>query len=475
MAASPRSRCFLILSLSSLAWACSPSSAGGDPPASGSTSGSGAGTTSGTGAGAGTGGSTATPPDKPLPGSCQLDDPAFCEDFETQHAGGESGPLDEARWGVSRWSHELQNLFKFYPASTAAGYSPPATFCGAEFSNLLFPDSFAICDGEDGAGKPSKQLHEVFDDTGDFAFHSMLIRQPFDFADRTGIIALDVELKFNRFNVGHGWWVEVWVVEEPVVVPYHGAPAVESFPKNGIGFAFEGFNCDKEAGLNSVSRMVISEGHDIVREEGGGECFQTEEGVLNHLEIRLSQQHAEVWVSDAGKPETFRQVAEFDDLDLAFTRGFVVAQHSAYNAVKDEGTPAQTYRWDNVGFDGPALPRVRGYDVPDNDGEGGQRFGWEVGGSGETFQVEGVDLADAQLAVFNVSFWPYEDNPELEYRLNGGAWHGFQGPDQPGGYSLHSYSMPVDLDELQPGGNTIDLRSPGEPLPIGNLDITVIP
>ena len=452
---------------------CSPSQGTG-----GGSGGAGNGSATGAGGGGGdpgTGGSTAKPPVKPAPGSCQLDDPAFCEDFETPHPGGESGPLDEAKWGISRWGHEWQDLFKFLPASTDMAFSPHATFCGDVFSNLVGLNAFVLCEGADSTGAVSGQLHEAFHDSGDFAFHSMLVRQPFDFAGRTGTIALDVELKFNPFNVGHGWWVEVWVVEDPVPVPYHGAPAVMSFPRNGVGFGFEGFNCNKGAWENSLTRVVVTRDYEIVREDGGGECFKTAEGVLNHLEIRLNEDAAEVWVSDAGDPTSFRKVGEIDDLDLSFSRGYVVVQHSAYNAAKDEATPSQTYRWDNIGFDGPVLPRARGYDVPDNDAEGGQVFGWELSASGDRFEVEGLDLADMQGAVLNVSYWPYEDDPILEYRLNDGMWHSFQGPDQPGGYTLHSYSIPIDLGELVQGENTLDLRAPGAALPAGNFDITLLP
>lgn len=426
--------------------------------------------------GSDSGGSTDGPelPDPP-PDSCAIDEPAFCEDFESPHPGGHAGALDEAKWGFSRWGHDLGNVFHFFPASTDAGFAPQATMCGTSFDGLLPPDAIAICEGADAAGVESLQLQEAFHDTGDFAFYSMLIRQPFDFADRTGTIVLDTELKFNPFNVGHGWWVEVWVVEDPVVVPYHGAPAVASFPRNGVGFAFEGFNCDKLAWENSLTRFVVTEDYEIRTDGGGGECFQTAEGVLNHLEIRLSQDRAEVWVSDAGEPETLRQVASMDGLDLPFSRGHVVLQHSAYNAAKDEGTPSQTYRWDNVGFDGPILPRVRGYEVPDNTEDDGQTYGWRIDGSGRTFTIADVDPSDMGSAVFNVSMWPLDGEPTIEFRLNGGSWNTFVPPDDPGGYQLHSYAIPFDIAQVQTGDNTLEVRSTGPEIPVGNLDVTLIP
>src|SRR5690348_13644286 len=57
------------------------------------------------------------PPRSP-PGSCGLDQPAFCEDFESPSPGGRSGDLDESRFSFARWGHETREHFVRVPAST---------------------------------------------------------------------------------------------------------------------------------------------------------------------------------------------------------------------------------------------------------------------------------------------------------------------------------------------------------------------
>ena len=41
---------------------------------------------------------------------------------------------------------------------------------------------------------------------------------------------------------GHGWWLEFWVTDQPVPIPYHGAPSVGSYPRNGFGLQIAPFN-----------------------------------------------------------------------------------------------------------------------------------------------------------------------------------------------------------------------------------------
>jgi hypothetical protein len=42
----------------------------------------------------------------------------------------------------------------------------------------------------------------------------------------------DVDPKRNDGWDGHGWWLEVWVNEDPALVPYHEAAGVASYPRN---------------------------------------------------------------------------------------------------------------------------------------------------------------------------------------------------------------------------------------------------
>ncbi|QQR91912.1 MAG: hypothetical protein IPJ88_09565 [Myxococcales bacterium] len=420
-------------------------------------------------------------PPRPEPGSCAIADGAFCETFENPQAGGRGGDMNEQLWAVSRWGHDVGSWFTRRLASTEGGYDFPATFCGQSFSDVAVGEDFGICDGEDSAGVLSQQLNEVLHDTGDFGINSMMIRQPFDFADRTGVISFDVDAKLNPNNDGHGWWVEMWITEDPEPVPYHGAPSVYSFPRNGVGFAFEGTNCNKSNWENSLTRVFVSRDGDILHEYGqydfdSTECFLTHDSVLNHMEVHINQDSAEVWASDYDDPSSFRRIAVVNNLDLNFTRGFVAFQHSHYNAAKAQGTPSQVFRWDNIGFDGPSLPLVRAYDVADNIQASGNTVKWGRSLSSSqavSVSLQNVDLDSVTSALFDFTWM----NPStgMDYRINGGSWHRYDDSNPSGGYEIRAFSVPLDLAELQSGSNTIEIKSLNENggPQIANMDLTL--
>src|SRR6185436_10965075 len=96
-------------------------------------------------------------------------------------------------------------------------------------------------------------------------------------------------------------------------------------------------------------------------------CFSVADGHMNHFELRLSTERAELWASDHDAPDSFALRDTFPNLGLTFSRGYVHFQHGQNNAEKGQATPSQTFRWDNIGFDGPRHPTPRGYDIPEND------------------------------------------------------------------------------------------------------------
>jgi hypothetical protein len=357
-------------------------------------------------------------------------------------------------------------------------------------------DDVVVCDGVGVNGEVSKQLNEVFDDVGDFAFNSFRIRQPFDFTDRVGRLVFDVDAKFNPENLGHGWWVEFWITEDPAPMPYHESPTVVSFPRNGIGVAFRGFgDCGKSRLLNQVDVVFVSRDYKVQRDLGvydleydewEDRCFKTADRELNRFNVQISTDRIELWASDYDSPEQLHRIASVGDLGLNFSRGYVHLQHSQYNARKDgNATPVQTYRWDNVGFDGPVHPTPRAYDIPDNDEEGfepGTRLtGYYLseGSQGASVSAAGVVLSGATSASFNFTLMTSVGRT-LEYRLNGAEWHSFTVPDfGPGAdyNGVRTFSAEVPLAELVNGDNGIDLRMVGDPgyehEVIGNMDLTL--
>lgn len=428
------------------------------------------------------------------PGDCALDAPAFCEKFETAHPGGRGGDLDETRFSFARWAHSFQNFWLRTPASTQDDRVFPATFCGEPFAGILPPNDVKVCDGPGVDGIVSGQLHEVFDDQADFAFQAMRIRQPFDFTGREGRIAWDVDGKLNPHNLGHGWWFEVWITEDPQPLPYHEAPSVASVPRAGVGFAlrFGAGNCvdTDDAWGNALEAVVVAKDYkiehwfdDIGSDEHYDErCYRSIDGKLNHFEIRLTQDGAEFWASDYEDPASFKLRATVDNLDLPFSVGYVHFQHAQYHAAKDGNvTSAQTFRWDNVGFDGPVWSTPRGYDVPNNDErgpDGGVYFGWDLlQNEPLTLTAPAVDLTDATSASLNINL-VMDVGDELQYRFNGNEWRSFVIPDgaTPDFTILRGFTLDAPLDELVAGDNEIEVMMLSEGAGwegIGNVDITV--
>lgn len=442
------------------------------------------------------------PPRAP-PGSCGMDHPAFCEDFETPAPGGRSGDLDEKRWSFSRWGHETRMHFVRVPASTDTNTVAPALFCGKQFNGLLPGTDVATCDGTGVDGLTSRQLNEVYDDQGDFAINSNRIRQLFDFTDRTGTIQFDVDAKVNPCNLGHGWWVELWITAEPAPIPYHEAPGVLSYPKNGVAIMFQGLNnCPQGRSATEVNGIFVSKDFAITHDVPGWElkhdsdsarCFKVADQKMNRIKVLLNKDQAEIWASDYDDPMNLHRIAIAPDLNLSFTRGYVHLQHSQYNARKDKcadgGTPTgiQTYRWDNVAFDGPTYATPRGYGVDDNtepdiDGAGGHLYGWYLSDKNwVTLKVKDVDLTDAMSASIDYSFLGGAGRI-IQYRLNGGPTHEYTVPaflDGAGGPrgGTRAFSNDVPVSELVSGENTIEFmmnapQTEKEEL-IGNVELTV--
>jgi hypothetical protein len=410
-------------------------------------------------------------------GPCGLSSPVFCETFESPHPGGRAGDLDERVWSLARWGHQSRQFFVRIPASAPAKIVFPPVFCGKPFSGLLMPRDVAICEGAGVDGTRSRQLNEVFDDQGDFAFNSLRIRQPFDFKGRSGTIVFDVDAKINPFNAGHGWWIELFLTEDPAPMPYHEAPGVLSYPRNGLGFAFQGFNsCPKSATLwnNALNRVFVTRNHQIIHDYGEGDfeyerwdarCFRTQDLKLNRFKFLISRHEAEIWVTDYDRPAELRRIARVKNLDLSFTRGYVHLQHAQYNAHKDGGvSAAQTYRWDNVGFDGPRLPSPRAYAVADNtevdiDGAGGHMYGYYLTDrSWAVTKLPDVVISGSKRAVLTFTIHTTEHARTLEYRFNGRGVHTFTIPTFgiPGG--VRGFAIDVPLEELVEGANQLELR-----------------
>jgi hypothetical protein len=472
-------------------------------------------------AGAGAGGpgtSTGSGPTTHEPGGpgCGLDAAAFCETFDAPHPGGYAGDLDEARWNFSRNEVSRLRANSFEPdwlgINEWSNPDGPPVLCGQEFNGILPPGDAVVCQG---------QFSDVMFGDG-LPINSFMIRQPFDFTDRTGALVFEVDAKRNDGFDGHGWWLELWITDQPTPIPYHEAPTVQSIPRNGVGIQIAPFNDAFDADpqlnqLNGVNGLVVARDGVLVRDTpfGGieGPAFRVRDEHLNRFRVELSRDHIEIWATHWDEPETALPSLRVDGIDLNFTVGYVHFQHVHYNPPKTANCPCdavdimacnagcecegrcskypqsfaasitQVYRWDNIGFDGPVYPTPRAYVVPppfepftfEDNGVTLEGVGLyhQPSGASVVLEVPDVDPSGALGASFH--FTSYDGWLEgLRVRFNGGVWH--DAPTLPlnglDGGTLHTYSVDVPLDELVPGTNSVEIETED---PVGNVDLTLHP
>ena len=441
---------------------------------------------SATGAGTGTG-SGMQPPVDP---SCHLDGAAFCDAFMAPSPGGRAGTLDDAKWGFARLGFGASNDSTFsFPQS-------PINVCGTWQTVMPGGPDSDFCTGEDGVGRWT----EGFDDNTSFNYFSARIRQPFDFAGRTGKFQWEADA---RTSGTHGWWVEVWFSEAPVPGPNFHAPDQLVSAPNAVGVVL-GLNCGVDAanlGTAGAGKMGVSEidvVHDYTLEHvyNGADvdntlCVDTEQNVLNKLQFEVSENHIEVLGTDAGGSDYVSLGGA--DIQLPFSRAYISLSHVHYNAHKVDVSMFQSYQWARVAFDGPQLPTPRAYSVPDSlspTGSGNEDITvYHVGYGnvdGVTYDFDdgptvpkalvlaGVDKTGAAGArlIFNTS--RVVAGNTLQYRFNGGAWRDYVVPNLNDTWERQGFVIPVDLADLADGDNTIEFSTNSSELGPNSMHIANI-
>jgi hypothetical protein len=408
----------------------------------------------------------------PKAGDCGFDKPAFCDTFETLAKDGASaGELDPARWSVTRAAPSehasLDEAFAVGPTKL------PACRAGLP-DRVLAPRDTLICDPSKTI--PTRHLHTATA-AQNYGLSSYRIRQPFDFAGRTGTIKFDADLTSN----GLGGWPALVIAEDPSPAPSFDWEERGSGPRNGVSIEFNGGWCNHPQTLE-VSLFTF---RDYVQtaERASFDCdtphVSTQRDSLNHVEISLTRKHLEVWASDPspdGVDFPNLQKLYEAELDLPFERGYVHLLVRNHATMKYWVGSAWSVRWDNVGFDGPEHHEVREFSAseafrtskgldgcmiagvcrwrgdviaqyPDDntrcppdasckfDGDGSV-LGYVVPREDEPpvrVEIPGVELAGAKKARLALAAtypwfdWNGVSKPPtaivLRYRLNEGSWH----------------------------------------------------
>jgi hypothetical protein len=433
------------------------------------------------GTGGGNGGqdaATATSEPKVGEPGCGFDHAAFCDTFDAPSAHrGRAGELDARLWSAGHVQPSLPTspgfTFGILPATLPA--------CRADLPAQVYPGQDAlICDPVPEVASPHLL---VACGAQNYGATSLRIRQPFDFADRTGTVAFDADGFVVNPLLG---WIAVSVTEDPMAVPSYAILGNDEggvVPRNGFEVHFAR-NCPD--GLSMGVRMIAiydERQETIVPFPDDATCIPVKEGHLNRFEIRVSQSRIEVHTSpnsEDGSSFAPLQLMIAADVDLPFTRGYVnlavhnhaTIKYSGAGGYSDKVYDAWVARWDNVGFDGPVIDTYREYGIPDATEmhEGTLNIGYRIAdvmdGPSRVLRFEDVDLTGVVSARIAQTSYYLLDGVHadylLRYRLNGHPWH-----DRPlNADELHAFThksqgalaqvLAVPSDELQAGDNTLE-------------------
>jgi hypothetical protein len=432
---------------------------------------------------------------------CALSQPAFCDTFDAPAGvGNRSGQLDGTVWGTSRASGGGGNFGQGYADVWG---TTPENECGQ--TAVVQPEGdINICDGH---------LVEATNDDGDATSLVMMVRQPFDIAGRTGTVVFDVS---NDSGGTHRAWPELWFTDAPIPAPRVKDTTWNAVPKDGFGIQLAGacvanMGCGACPGTTSYARVGFSAAFvsndylvstidfddprvtvfDCVAQPSGPD-------ERNHFEIHVSQNQIDVFGTDAGTTAPLKKLMTLSNAGLTLTRGFVSIEDDHLDGNLDGTDPnpptdaqgIHTFSWDNVGFDGPRLPRDLAFDVPDSlilvdlgpgngNGYTSLNLGWALdvlaGTSSLTLAIEGVtgiENASAGLVTFNFQMQP--EGGTLTYSLNGNGPHvqPWPYPDSSGS-SWRTVALPVPLSDVVTGTNTLVFTSTNNAF-FANVDLVLV-
>jgi hypothetical protein len=407
-----------------------------------------------------------------------LAQPAFCETFDQSSVNGpansRAGQLDGVLWGTSMVTG----------SNPGDGIATTVAPCGA--GNANYPGNIGVCNG---------QLVDSVNDGGTVTSLAMYPRQPFDFAGRTGTIAFDVS---NDSQGTHAAWPELWVTDQPVPDPFTHEASWQSQPRNGFGVRFAGCSngtCpDGNNGVGVDSAVVVN--NYLVNDSFNGGSLQVSTdqdviksgpGQMNHYQVAVSQTQIDVYGTNpftgtwnpAANP--LRHISTISGFRLGFTRGLVWLEDVHYNGNKFNSQGTHSFHWDNLGFDGPVLPRDLGFDVPNNNTPDSNVAGGGVNGLDDAYTIPAngsrsltipavTNLAQASGALLEFNFYSQAVIP-LQVALNGNnltiPW---PYPDTTT-FSPRTIAIPVPLTDVTTGNNTVTFTAGNYLFEVDNIDL----
>jgi hypothetical protein len=432
----------------------------------------------------------------------------FCDTFNAPATTGtRSGQLNGNVWGVSRFLGDVnfgQRDYDAAPATALVG-------CGGT-TTVRPPNDVIICNG---------QLREATNDNasgvydaGTVTVLAMYPKQPFDFAGRTGTVSFDVS---NDTHGEHAVWPEFWMSDLPVPTPFtHFEALGGSVPQNGFGIRFAGSSPAGQFGICptlqnyrrwTVDSAIVVRNYVIEDKDVSGnlvfgantgtkiqilDCVRQpadNSGVLNHVELRISQNQIDVYATDAGvaaTPATLKHIAVITKANLTLTRGLIWMEDVHYNADKAEvsaSVPSQrqhTFVWDNVAFDGPFTDRDFAYDALDANQPTGNFGTWSLGKESPANQTSSWDVLNVPAnpkpagvrVLFNFNNEQAPTPTVLTAIVNGHA-HTVAWPFPDKTQDIwRTLAITIPVTDLVPGTNVVQLGSNSAQI-TANVDIVL--
>jgi hypothetical protein len=409
---------------------------------------------------------------------------AFCDTFDNPTANSapnnRAGQLDGVLWGTAENTGD--NPGDRIPTGPAA--------CSGQ-QNVEYPANIEVCNG---------QLVDTISDQGNVVSLAMYPRQPFDFTGRTGTIAFDVS---NDNQAEHAAWPELWFSDQPVPDPWSFEQLNGQQPRNGFGIPLADCPSNQGCAPNYSGVGNINVYNNYVRQTSyttdapwttGGQVKEAlQPGQMNHYEVQVSANRIDVYGTDAftgtwnPAASPLKLLTSFENLHMNATRGLVWLEDEHYNGCKFNTQCLHTFRWDNLAFDGPVLPRDLGYDVPNNNVQETVSQG-SAPAVGNAYQIppnssKALDIPDVPdltvsgstpapptgaLLVFD--FYSQAVVP-MSVAVNG---HDVSIPwpyqDQ-STYTERAVGVPVPLADLQPGDNQVVFSAGTNAWEVDNIDL----
>lgn len=453
---------------------------------------------------------------------CGLPEAAFCATFDDVAppglGEGRAGELDPRHWSGAR----MQPGLNYGPAATPVRLAT-IPHCRSDLPSQVYPGQDAlVCSGNELLQSRHLLMAAAEQTQGQL---SLRVRQPFDFAGRTGKVVFDAQADNTELERG---WISIAITESPSPAPSFGrSPGFENgaLPRTGVELHL--FQICGQADRVGVAQVSVFREHEetfYTDDEGGRTptCVKTQPGALHHFELLISRTRIELLGTDRSTNGT-----EFGPLkrlfsvavDLSFERGYVhltTHNHASLQSSNDK-VDAIISRWDNVGFDGPVISDLREYSVADANEEVTvdeavcRNIGYQLGdmdeGPRQKLSVRAVDLSGmksariALVAHFNVNNGLSYADYALLYRVNGQAWQTFKfdaaqlamlnGPlvYDSGGKNIRedglgiagavSLFLPVSVTSLVSGDNTLEFVTSGVPTSyrpyVANIDLVLSP